>query len=345
MRDDNRKPEMNIMKRKVAKNGKKKIYRVPVLLLCIMNLVLGGSFWKQPEMTLDSEQHIVYQYVSLEKLLIRITSNPESAERTYLNQYFAVIGRIRVKSEDNKQMTLGVPGAYISDALQCNVSDTGLSDEIEGLKTGDIVKVYGKVTKGFLDGKWTFSVNQIEKTDETEISQTAYQTSGGPVLDREEMANRSLNGGKVTFYVPESWTNVERNLVEEGLGSMEGYQYCLNEIGQQSVQPESFFICYFDNDSHLLKSSDRDSTELIERAVVKNILKEDPGAADLKKTSYYGADYHYYQAAYKTVFGQNYRAEFVFRPDDTKGFVVYLYIYREKSHLDEIMTVMRLLEL
>ena len=332
------------MKNRAVRNYKRKIAAV-LALVCAMGMILGGSIFKTPEMTLDTEKQIVYQGESLENLLIRKGSNPASAEAAYLNRYIMLEGKIRVKSSDNKQLRLGALTEYVSDILECNTSDISLINVISGLTIGDTVRVCGKITKNLLDGKWSMTPDRIMKTDKVGDLKDVFMTADGTDYDAAAMISRSLNDGKISFRIPGSWSSVEKNLVETGLGSMEGYQYCLNEINEQSVQPESFFICYFDNDKHLLKSSDKESTELIERAIVKNILKQDLGAAQLKKKTIYGANYHYYQGAYKTAFGQNYHAEFVFQPVGTQGFVVYLYIFREKLHLNDIMITMRLLEI
>ena len=37
--------------------------------------------------------------------------------------------------------------------------------------------------------------------------------------------------------------------------------------------------------------------------------------------------------------------EFVFQPMDTEGIIVYLYVYSDANHVDDIMFLMRLLEI
>ena len=56
------------------------------------------------------------------------------------------------------------------------------------------------------------------------------------------------------------------------------------------------------------------------------------------------AEYHYYQEEYTSEGGQSYRAEFIFQPDGTNGFIVYLYVYLEKDHLDDVMIFLRMVE-
>ncbi len=321
-------------------NGARKIILSLVILLSV--ITLSGSIIKIPEMTLGVDKNIVYQNESAETFLIRSVSNADNAKKVYHNAYYVFYGTIRAKLSD-KKFYIGSVSTNTKDTLYCVTSDSEVKKAVADLYVGNTVKVYGKMACG-LDGKWTMTVHKMEKSDEDSVSSTAYSVLDGTTLDKVKMISRELNGGKVKFWISEKWEGVEKNLVKDGLGSMEGYQYCLNEIDQQSVQPESFFVCYFSNDKHLLRSGDKKETEGIERAIVKNILKADPGSANLQKSTYYGTTYHYYQSAYKSLLGQNYHAEFVFQPDGTDGFIVYLYIYREKKHQGECMITMRLLE-
>lgn len=323
------------------------MYRKRKTILCILVaallcFALCGSMFKPAEMTLGVDKNIVYRNELLETFLVKSKANADYAVKQYQGSYCVFLSVIRSKSDDNKNAYLGSLTSNTNDMLYSVVSNSGVKEELAGLGVGNIVKAYGKMSFGL--GKWTLTIDKIEKSSDMTMSSTAYSTKNGVTLDQGKMVERRLNGGKVKFWIPADWEGVERDLIETKLGTMEGYQYCLNEIQNQSVQPESLFICYFNNEKQLLRSGDKKETERIERAIVKNILKSDPGSASLKKKTYYGAEYHYYQSAYKTALGQNYHAEFVFQPVGTEGFVVYLYVYRDKAHLDECMITMRLLE-
>lgn len=324
------------------------MFRSRKLMVCMTMLlaflVMSGSMFQPAEMALNVDEHMVYQNENIEYFLIRIKASREYAKEHYLNGGFLFYGMIRAKDNDNDFLYLGSTTTNTTDTLYCTVSGDA-KKELTDLRTGNVVKVYGRLSVSLVDAdKWTMKVDRIEKTADDKVSPTAFSLKDGTTFDQEKMAKRELKKGRIRFWVPSDWEAVEKDLIKTNLGTMEGYQYCLNEIREQSVQPESLFVCYFDSEKHLLKSGDKKETELVERAIVKNILKSDPGAASLKKVTYYGATYHYYQCAYKTLLGQNYHAEFIFQPVGTEGFVVYLYVYREKAHLDGVMTVMRLLE-
>ncbi|MBE5864036.1 MAG: hypothetical protein E7295_14510 [Lachnospiraceae bacterium] len=321
----------------------KKKFRI-LSCLILMSALLTAGLFKPVETAMDTEKVIVYQNESAEYFLIQIYSNRDYAKKHYHDQYFMMYGKIRSKDSANKQIKLAMVPNYSKETLTCNATKEETIQSIAQLRTGDEVRVYGKLSQGLLNGKWSMSIDKIEKTSEKEVSRTAYSVISGKTVDTEQMQVRSLNQDQIHFYIPKEWNAVETNLIDSGLGTMEGYQYRLNEINQESVQPESLFICYFNSDTQLLRTSDKSQTEAIEKAIVNNIIKTDPGKPEKKKTTYYGADYHYYQEAYKTALGQNYHAEFIFQPDGTNGLIVYLYVYREKKHIDDVMMVLRAVE-
>lgn len=107
------------------------------------------------------------------------------------------------------------------------------------------------------------------------------------------------------------------------------------------------FVCYFDNEEYV-DLNDRDSTALIEKAIIANILKEDP--AKLRKRfplktidSYYGTRYTYYRDKYTDSLNDGYNVEFAFQQDGKKGIIVYLYVYKNPDHIDSVMLTMRML--
>ena len=314
-----------------------------IALLVLTCFFLCGGIFSSKEMVMDAEEIHVYRNEPVEYFLLRLNTSPDVVKKEYKNQYFMMFGSVKSKSKDNKQIKLGMTSNKSTARLTCNGSEEEVVNVISNLRIGDTVKVYGKMTQSIW-GEWSMSVDKIERSYEKTVSRTAYSALSGKTVDATKLETRELKDGKIKFFIPEEWKGVEKNLIDENLGSMEGYQYCLNEINRHSVQPESLFVCYFSNEKHLLRPSDKGSTEQIERAIVQNILGDDLGKADKKMTTVYGAEYHYYQDAYDSTFGKKYHAEFIFQPDGTDGFIVYLYVYLEKSHLDDVMLMLRLVE-
>ncbi len=320
-------------------------------ILLLASFVFSGAIFQTPEMTMDTEINPIYRNESVEYFLLRQKTASDVVKKEYLNQYFVMLGKVKGRNADGKQLKLGMILNNSSETLTCNAGNDEIAEAIKGLLLGDYVKVYGKMTMGVFDGKWTMTVDKVEKTFDKTISRTAYSALSGRTVDTEEMETRTLNNGAIKYYLPSGWSGVEKNLRTEKLGDLEGYQYRLNEIDKQSVTPESLFVCYFDNDEMLLRSSDKTRTEAIEQAIVKNILGEKnilgieaTPKRKLKKTTSYGAEYHYFQEGYSSELGPNYHAEFIFQPDGNKGFVIYLYVYQKKSHIDDVMLLLRTLE-
>ena len=323
--------------------------RIMVLVMLILtSTFLCGWVWNNKETVMDVDKVFVYRNEPVEYFLLRVAGKGSNVKEEYQNQYFMMYGKIKSKAKNNSQVKLGMTTAKSSDTLLCETSDEDVISSISELRTGDTVKVYGKLTVGLLDGKWTMTIHKIEKTYEKSVSRSAYSVISGKTVDKEKIEKRVLNDGKVTYYIPTSWKTVEKDLyhadkAEDKLATMECYQYRLNEIDRQAVEPESLFVCYFDNDTLLLRKSDKSRTEQIEKTILDNILKN-PEKKIIKKTASYGATYHYYNEAY-TNNGPTYHAEFIFQPVNTEGFVIYIYICKNKpQHLDEIMTMLRMVE-
>ena len=335
------------------KNQKKVcIFFTLVLMYVTLSAALPLSFNK--EMALDTEKNQVYQNESAEVFLIKAKASPDKAKEIYHKKNFVLYGKVKGRDTSKNQLKLGIVKDRISnDTLTCKWSKSALTvtDAVAELRNGDVVKVYGELSVGMLDGKWSMSVDKIEKTFATSASDSAYSTLSGRTIDMAECETRTLNQGEIKFYVPKEWKSVEKNIVDNNLGTMEGYQYRLNEIDQHSTVPESLFVCYFDNTSKLFNTGDKGRTEEIEQEIVKNICPEKAGIDSLKtpkrkqkKNTYYGAEYHYYQEGFISKGDQAYRAEFIFQPDGTNGFIVYLYVYLEKDHLDDVMIFLRTVE-
>ena len=178
-----------------------------------------------------------------------------------------------------------------------------------------------------------------------------YYLSDGSSIDKNRMTARTLRNGSVSFRIPAAWKGVEHSIKDEELGTIEGYQYVLNQLpGNTDTVPESFFVCYFDNENKLANTDDRKETKLIEKAVINNISGE--GNADSFRyrdvTTYYGAKYDYYVGSYTdaaAVVNNGYHVEYIFQRNGDDGLVMYMYVYKNAKHLSDVMLVTRFLEI
>ncbi len=313
------------------------------LCLCVllMSVFLCGGIFFHSSVVMDTNTNSAYQNILADKLLTDFTVNFNRAENLYKNQKVMVLGKAQVT---NGQIDLYALDNKNVKPIACTGSSQEAKDAMGKIKSGDLVKVYGKVTVALLQDVASISLDYVEKTEETNVVSTAWSTKSGTTVDQLNMYSRRLNGGKVVYSIPAAWKAVEHNLIEEDLGIMEGYQYRLNELDQKTVKPESFFVCYFDN-SLLANYTDRDEVSAVEKAIANNILGKDVGTRVDRVNTFYGTRYDYYQAKYDGANDLGYHTEFIFQQQEKKGYVVYVYVYQdEPRHLDEIMILLRLLK-
>lgn len=318
------------------------------LFILLPGILLCGFIFTSPETVLDAEKRIVYQNYSIDEVLSAFAAEGDAAKAEYDRARILLLGRVEETAEKNKTVTLVSVSGKQEGKVKCSFSDEESIALIKTLSKGEFVKVYGKFSVSFMGSQLHMDGSRIEKTAENTVSHTVYSSLEGKTVDVERMYARTLAGDKITYYIPAEWEAVEYNIAENDLGSIEGFQYRLNELpGSAAVLPESLFVCYFDY-KHLKNSSDKGKTDLIERAIIANILKKNPDALDkfpVKKTdTYYGAKYQYYQDAYKNPLGQGHHVEFVFQQAGAEGIIVYLYVYSDANHVEDIMFLMRLLE-
>lgn len=325
------------------------------LLVCVcltIGVLCGFSIFNKVEPTLWTEKQTryVYQNGSAKLILSKMKSNYESAEQLYDKQYMAVIGRITKISSNNKTVKLaGINSQDTELLIDCSMKDSEAVATVGGMKIGDHVRVFGEVRVGKFPVKYVnMDVYKIEKTTEQNAYAVVYTNCDGEDYDKTEMAARSLAGGKVIYYVPQSWETVETELPDVDGYEIDGYQYKLNEIAADfKVTPESMFVFYFSNMKFLKKLSDKAETESIEMAIVKNILPKDNLSSfpTREVDSYFGHELDYYDTSFKKSSGKEFNVEFVFTPvGDDLGILVYMYVYDEVQHLDDIMALMRMTE-
>lgn len=319
-----------------------------LILILSMGMLLCGFLFDSPEMILDTEKDTVYQNYSIDKVLADFSIDENSAKDDYGKARIVLLGKVSEISKNYKDVTLVSINGTQEGSIKSSSSDKDIIACVKTLSKDDIVKVYGEFSISLVGGKLSMETSKIEKTTTNSVSNTIYSLFNGNTVDMEDLYARTLANEKITYYIPAEWSEAEYDIVDNDLGSIEGYQYRLNEIPQfAAVQPESFFVCYFDN-KFLKNSSDKNKTDLIEKAIIANILDKKPdnlGKFPTKKVdTYYGVKYQYYQDAYQDILGQGHHVEFVFQQVDTEGIIVYLYIYTDANHIDDIMFLMRLLE-
>lgn len=314
--------------------------------LCACLTLCGAGWFDSTRVVIDTENNPVYQYYASDDVVAVFDINENIAANKFNGMYVLFSAKVRRVGKDGKNMTLFSP-AYPERDIVCSY-DKSLRTAATAYKAGETVAVYGQIKVGAFDKELRLEVDKIVKVPDVATSSNMYYLLDGSSFDKAEAKKVTLNGGRVEYYIPSYWEGIQHDMEAEGLGSMEGYQYVLNQMpGSTDAVPESLFVCYFDNRKQLADLNDADETEQIEKAIVENILGDVGKLPSKEVKTYYGSEYDYYTDSYQTIFetGAGYHTEFVFQVDGEDGMVVVLYVYKEAKHVSDVMFLMRFLEI
>ena len=318
-----------------------------LLVIPLVFVLLGFSFSGVTVMV-DTEKNRVYEYVSADDLLNSFATDIDSAKNEYKDGYYIIFGKI--ESISRKGDSVNVYGSTVtSNYVICSVPKS-LRSVALSYNTGDGIAVFGRVSVDPIDKDIHIEVERIIDAPSA-VKSGMYYLLNGASIDRNSMNHRTLHGGTVSYHIPSAWKGVEHSIKEEGIGTIEGYQYVLNQLpGSIDSVPESFFVCYFDNATMLENADDKKETELIEKAIINNISGEGIGndARTRDVTTYYDTKYNYFLCSYTDVLdiGNNgYHVEYIFQKNGSDGLVMYLYVYKDAKHLSDVMFVTRFLEI
>ena len=323
---------------------KKRIITSIVMIFASLTLC-GAGWFNTTKVVVDTENNPVYEFCSVDEMLSGLSADRKAVAAKYKNMPVLLAGKVKSVSADGKDLVItGTENAQVS--MECTYDKT-LRSEIKNYKAGDTIAMYGQVDVGIFTGEPYFKTEKVTAAPAGRTSGMYYMQNGAS-FDRRDTVKETLHNGDAVYYVPSSWTGKEirRNVTEENLGTMEGYQYVLNKLGSADPVPESVFVCYFDNATQLGYAGDAGETKLIEKAIVENILGSVGLFPTKKVTTYYGEEYNYYDGVFKNALeaGEGYRTEFIFRADGEEGIVVVLYVYKEAKHADDLLFLMRFLE-
>ncbi len=327
---------------------KKKKFLVVILVLCVCFCLCGAGWFNSTKVVIDTENNLVYRYCTADTIISAFIKDSKVAKKDYQNATVLLSGKVKSIGKDGKNMVLvGTNNTALT--IDCSYGKE-LREAALAYEVGESVALYGKIRVGILDKDIHLNAVKIVKVPAGISSDEIYYLLDGSSFDKTKSEKVTLNNGRVEFYVPSSWVNkdVQCDILDGEIGTMEGYQYVLNKLGTGDSVPESFFVAYFDNQKQLSDYlNDSDETELIEKAIVENILGSVGSFPSKEVDTYYGREYVYYIGSYKTAFdtGTGYHTEFIFQADGEEGIVVMLYVYKEARHLSDVLFVSRFLEI
>lgn len=317
-----------------------------LITLCMCLSFIGAGWFSGAKVVVDTEENKVYQYRTADEIISEFKADSKAAKEKYHNQSVLLSGKVVSVGKNGKNMEItGLNNTALS--IECDYNKE-LRSTANTYRAGTGIALYGTIEVGLL-GNIHLSVEKITTKPASALSSDMYYLLDGTEYNKRNAAKVSLNQGYVEYYIPYTWNNekIQHNIKTEKLGTMEGYQYVLNKLNPADPVPESLFVCYFDNSTQLAYASDANETKLIEKAIVENILGSVGIFPTKKVTTYYGAEYNYYDGVFKNAMeaGEGYRCEFIFQADGDDGIVVVLYVYREPRHVKDVVFLTRFLEI
>ena len=263
--------------------------------------------------------------------------------KNYDDRFIAFSGLIKYSSISGNSKKITVFGD--SNSVTVDASATTVAGIVNQLTIGDRVTVYGQVDGSEVDAEHLM----INLENEPSVLSSVFYPN--KELDEDSVGDLARDG-HVVFRLPAAWNNeyVMGRLTNNGVM---GYQFFLNAISPQNRNyPENFYIFYFNYETYLdqppLKPTAGDHQD-IEELVINNILNPLAGDIEydidtLKLPD--GSKFDYCSTVYKPIDGNDYRLEFLFKPDD-KGLVCMLYLYYPNdsavNHLREVSYVVQTL--
>ena len=321
---------------------------IVILALCACLSLCGAGLFDFTKVVIDVANNYVYEYCTADEVLSEFATNSKTAKNKYQDQPVYISGKVVSVGKNGKNLVLtGTTTTTLT--MECSF-DKNLRDAAARYKAGESVALYGCITVGLFTNDIYLKVDKIAEIPASMKSNDMYYLLDGTSFDKKNATRVTLDNGGVEYYIPTSWSSkkIQHDIQEEKLGSIEGYQYVLNKVGTVDATPESLFVCYFDNKAQLADYlNDSDETELIEKAIVENILGSVGSFPSKRVKTYYGTKYIYYTGAFKNALesGSGYHTEFVFQADGEDGIVMILYVYRDAKHVKDVMFLTRFLEI
>ena len=293
-----------------------------ILMIFSFNMSVGAAEVTARLRNCLETEHM-YQVFPIDYLANMASNSGSRFKDLYDDRYVVFSGSVKFSSVSDNHKTVKVYGSQ--HYIEVDTSEQSMKNIAGMLKVGDSVTVYGQVDGTEVDAEHLL-INQ-----EYELPSLQYIFFPDKVIEGESITDLAYDG-HVSFSLPKDWEDeyVMGKLTNNGIN---GYQFFLNAISPQNLTyPENFYIFYFPYETYLLpvkKNPDRFDIRDIESIVINNILEEvsdDPKVKTSNITLPNGMEFDYGTTVHRPSDGNDYRLEFVFKPDST-GLVCMLYLY------------------
>lgn len=324
---------------------KKKRINTVIAVVFVCLTLCGAGWFNTTKVVIDTENNYVYEQCTADEVFAEFTANSKAAKETYQGAAVLLTGKVARVGSGGKNLIMTGTG-NTTRTIECTYEKSLRATAMQ-YGAGDKVAVYGRIVVNIFNNDIYLAVDKITTPPASGTSNDMYYLLDGTSFDKRSAVKETLHNGSVEYYVPKEWMGKEirHSVKDENLGTMEGCQYVLNKLGGSDNTPESVFVCYFDNSTQLGYTGDAGETKLIEKAIVENILGNVGSFPTKKVTTYYDAEYNYYDGVFKSALeaGEGYRTEFIFEADGEEGIVVVLYVYKDAKHVDDLLFLMRFL--
>jgi hypothetical protein len=313
-----------------------------VLLTSLLVISLFCTLFSDPVYAAESmrlkkslESEHFYLPSTIEDLNESIKRDKKAFKESLDDRDVVLKGRIHHGSVSKNGRSMTIFSKDGNNSVELDTSSDITLPTANSLKTsvGEYVTVYGRLNVNGLNGslysikahKLVVGNNEISDADYVTIDNVGYSGTINNKLTRDE---------HVKMYVPNEWQD---RFVSSELANnrVTGYQYTLNAISPGNIKyPENFYVFYFINETYLKElPKNLDEYREVEKAIVKNILQkmdEDIKVSISGFTDTFGNKWDYSTTTYRPKDGNDYRLEFLFKPDQ-KGLVCMLYLYFPKE--------------
>ena len=319
----------------------KKFIAVFMVILIFVFDLSASAAEKTARLRNSLETDHMYMVLTPDYIGSLISISKSNFKSRYDDKFVAFTGMIKYKSVSDNHKTVIVYGSEKS--VEVDTSDSSVIGTAGQLKLGDRITVYGQVDGTEVDALHLVinPANEPEAFTYVFFSEKAYD---------EPAVNDLAVDGHVSFRIPSDWNN-EYVMGRLTNNNVNGYQFFLNAIYPQNRDfPENFYIFYFNYETYLDKvKKDMDSFDIedIEELIIDNITHNLSGNIKIDVSTMKlpdGTKLDYCPTVYKPADGNDYRLEFLFKPDST-GIVCMLYLYYPNdysvNHLRDVSYVVQ----
>jgi RecJ-like exonuclease len=157
------------MEENVQTKTKKPIYKkwwfwaIVIVAIVIISASAGGSETDDSGST-GTNSSVTYETVDLQTMLDDLESNALKAEKTYMNKYVEVVGKIVTFDSDGSYISIEPTNAdeWNFDTVTCKIKNDAQLDFLLEKSVGDKVTVKGKITQvGEILG-YTIKIEEIK---------------------------------------------------------------------------------------------------------------------------------------------------------------------------------------